>query len=110
MTFVPVPDVAQLSMRMTQDSQQIENVFYVLSDSGWDDTKLVALADAAATLWTSASGLQKKLATNVSFVVAVARDLTSESGVMAESHIGAGTAGMSNPPTLPNNVAFCLHK
>ena len=105
-----IAKVAQLAMRSSLDAQQVENVFYLLNDNGWNDDDLRAVADAAATVWTSPSGVLSKQSAITVFQGASIRDLSGPTGKTFLSTIGIGQAGQTVQQPLPNNVAFCLHK
>lgn len=105
-----IQDVAQLVMRSSLDGQQVENVFYLLNDNGWDDSSLLAVSNAAATLWTATAGVLTSQSAITVFQGASLRDLSGPAGKTFASTIGIGLTGQTVQQPLPNNVAFCLHK
>lgn len=110
MAFIPVPNVARLTMKHQMAGQEVENVFHVLNDDGWDMSSLLDVANAAATGWTDSLGVMPVLGAPLVFKSAHITDLTSDTGLSADSFNGANTAGGTSGTAYPNNVAFAIHK
>lgn len=105
MPFVPVENVAELELRMTQDGQKVENTLYFLAESGWDAGGLEALCEAALDWWNTFYAPNANPIVTLREVVAT--DLTTEtSGQFVLPAVGA-IGGNTGAP-LPNHVTFAI--
>lgn len=104
--FVPFPGVVQVSMRLSEAGQQVENVLnFDIGGLDFNSACATINASLAGTLWP---GLQPFLHTSVSHVENYYVDLTTETGPTATFGPFASPNGTGAAPALPNNVAFCV--
>jgi hypothetical protein len=105
MPFVPVPNVAQLTMEGVVDRQQtINDIYFEISGGGITPINLKALCDAVHVWFTGQ--LAPLLSENWQTVRTRARDLTTALSFIAES--GGTAVGGVAVEAAPNNVAACI--
>jgi hypothetical protein len=105
MTFVPVANVAQITLEGTVDRQQtINDIYFEVSGGGITPTNLLDITSAAA-IWFQTQ-LAPLLSENWSAIRARGRDLTAPLSFIAEA-TAVATGGEANE-AAPNNVAACI--
>jgi hypothetical protein len=103
--FIPVPDVAMVEMRMTYDSQKIENTLYFFSAGGNDETNMNQLGLDLLDWWT---GHYKNIVVNnVQLREVVVTDLSSDTGLQI-SVPAVDALGDAGTDPLPSNVAVSV--
>lgn len=114
MTFIPVIDCAEVSLKFSQtDGEFAENTFGVQRDEAWDHASLLAVANAFVTWWDvgdGAGGIYRTFqAAGVNILGATARDLTTEGGMAVDSTVvPAHTHGTAANFQLQNGVSFAV--
>lgn len=110
MQFIPIPKVAQVSIRGTIEQSQIQNSLYFLYQPGAITLDLLELLAIAIEDWWT---LQAKpvLQIEYSYREVYAVDLTSQTGPAATSSASAGwvgtrAAGGACPPNVTIAVSF----
>jgi hypothetical protein len=105
MPFVPVPNVAQITLEGTVDRQQtVNDLYFEISGGGITPTNLINIVGAAG-IWFQ-NEIAPLLSENWSSIRARGRDLTSPLSFIAESPCPA-TGGVATE-AAPNNVAACI--
>ena len=105
MAFVPVANVAQITLEGSVDRQQtINDLYFEISGGGITPTNILDIVSAAA-IWFQTQ-LAPLLSENWSSVRARARDLTTPLSFVAEA-TAVATGGVANE-AAPNNVAACI--
>lgn len=109
MPFIPVPDVAQIELIMTWDTQRIENVLHYTKTGGYELDDLIVLAEAVITEWSA--GPRGSMSSAVVLTEVRATDLSDVNGPAAVVTTGLPLAGLiTSTPSLPNNVAIVMTK
>lgn len=106
MAFIPAENTARVSMHFSQDGQQVENVFYVQSDAGWNDTSLSSLCGTVKNWWVT--NLQSFISNTVSLNEIVARDMTTEGSPQVSYITGLPVLGTNTNAPLPNSVTAAI--
>lgn len=105
MPFQPAPNVAQIQIQGSVDSQlTINNLFFEISGGGITPVNLLTLVSSLAN-WASVS-LAPLLSEDWSLTRTVGLDLTTATGARVEA-AGSATGGVSGE-AAPNNVAACV--
>lgn len=104
--YQPCPDIAQLSMFLQADGQNIQHNLYFYKPTHWDSTTIETLAADAHSAWLSTLG--GTYTNQTAFFGVTATDLTSLSGVRAIVRDTTGITGTHTGSNLPNNVAFAV--
>lgn len=104
MAFIPVADVISAEVRCQQDGQKVENTLYFRAAPGTAGAKL---ADCAAMVraWFLTNNLGSA-SNKLVFREVYCTDISSQTGGTYSDVTGAGTAGPSTSPLMPNNVTF----
>lgn len=105
MPFVPANNVLQCEVRQTLDGQQIENVLYVSSGSGWDDAKVDAIHGSIVDLYTA---IYAVLSTAIQFREAYYTDLTTATSPTYTRTGSLPINGADDAGSLPGNCALCV--
>jgi hypothetical protein len=106
MAFQPVPHCAIIEFRHLWDNQKVENSVYVLSNANLTEADLPFLAAALGNTWrTHALPLMSNA---VQYASTYVRALHTATAPMYEDFTGAGTAGGTVSPALPNNCSWCV--
>src|SRR5690242_15364133 len=106
MAFVPVTNVAEVDMIYTVLGENCENVFHVLSDTGWDTTKLTNLCTLFQN-WESTNGASARH-NSTAFIKVVARDLTTATSGRVEQAPTSPISGTGSTTPAPNNVTIAI--
>lgn len=106
MAFIPVPNVSQVTLKMSYFSQTIVNTLYFLKSGGFSGTDLADLANAAAQWW--GDNMVSALSTDITLFAAEARDISTESGPVSEFFPVTPIPGTVASPGLPGNVAWTI--
>lgn len=104
MAFIPVPNVAQVEVRMTLDSQRIENTLYFEKAAPWGIVQLQALTADIRAWWIAL--VAPLVSASVALNTVFARDLTFANSTQAE--VSGGVSGTRGGPVLPSNVSLCV--
>jgi hypothetical protein len=105
MAFVPVANVAHITLEGVVDRQQtINDLYFEVSGGGITPTNLLNITSAAA-IWFQIQ-LSPFLSDNWAALRARGRDLTSAGSFIAEANASA-PGGVANE-AAPNNVAACI--
>lgn len=109
MAYIPVPDVAQLELIMSWDTQRIENVLHYTKAGGYQLDDLGILAEALITAW--GLGPRGSMSSAVTLLEVRATDLSAQNGPAVTITTGLPLAGLiTSTPSLPNNVAIVMTK
>jgi hypothetical protein len=105
MAFIPVPNVAQITLEGSVDRQMtINDIYFEISGGGITGVNLFGLVSTVATWWLSSVITQ--LSNDFAGVRVRGRDLTAADSFIAE--IGAPNIGGVDEEAAPNNVAACI--
>lgn len=105
MPFQPAPNVAQVQILGSVDSQlTINNLYWEISGGGITPVNLDTLVDSIAN-WVNTS-LAPILSEDWSFTRVIGTDLTTQTGFRVEAP-GSATGGVTGE-AAPNNVAACV--
>lgn len=106
MPFVPVPDTVLAEMRMTQDSQKVENTLYFRGDT-LDVGVATTLAENLIAWW--AEFYSPRVATAVKLNEVVITDLSSDTGFQVTlAPTVLTTGGITTAEGEPNNVTLAV--
>ena len=106
MPFVPVPNTAEVELRMTLDSQRIENTLYFFNAAGPDPTSMNLLAAELETWWINEAA--PLLPADVALREIVVTDLTAANSFQITRGITPPEPGTLGQPALPNNVTLAV--
>lgn len=106
MTFVPVPQVAQVEVVFNYANQITENVYHVLGTLAFDASDLAALAGEFETWWKAS--LRTKHTPNCTLVNIKARAMDDPTSPAIEHGVTVDNAGTRGGTALPNNVAIAV--
>jgi hypothetical protein len=105
MAFIPVPNVAQITLEGIVDRQEtINDLYFEVSGGGINPTNLFSITSAVATWWLG--NLVPLLSRDWASSRVRGRDLTLANGSVAE--LSAGNIGGVDQEAAPNNVAACI--
>lgn len=106
MSFIELPLCCKVEMRYTQHGQQMENVYHVQHESGWNEARLNTLGGIFES-WenTQAKGLR---ATSVTWTAAVLTSQEFEAAPGVEYVTGAPINGTDAGVDLPGNVTVAV--
>lgn len=107
MAFIPVQNTCEAQVRMSLDSQFVENTLYFYKATGIDATLMTTLGNQLLLWWTTEYAVP--LATSLSLREIYLTDLSSQNGptVTIPAPAPAPTGGVG-ADALPNNVAACI--
>lgn len=105
MPFIPCNNTAKVELIYLDQGQRVENVFHVLCPTPPDATELNEIAEAFRDWWDVE--MQPLTAHDVSLVLILARDLSTEAGTAIEFSDGLPLEGTGAGP-LPNNVTVAV--
>lgn len=107
MAFIPVPNTCEAQVRMSLDSQFIENTLYFYKATGLDTTAMTALGNQLLLWWTTEYSVP--LSVSLTLREIYLSDLSSQNGptVTIPAPAPAPTGGVG-ADALPNNVAACI--
>jgi hypothetical protein len=105
MPFIPAANTAKVEMIFLDQGQRCENVYHVQFDAPPSETDLTNLATSFRDWWDVE--MQPLTAHDVSLVLILARDLTTEGAVAIEFSDGLPLEGTGAGP-LPNNVTVAV--
>jgi len=106
MPFIPAANTAQVTFKQTMHGNVIQNVFYVLNETGWSPAELTNLCDLIIA-WANAE-YATPLSTDLAFSSVAARDMTVADGPGVEVPFPALSGGDSASAGLPGNVALAV--
>lgn len=106
MPFIPAANTAQVTFKQTMHGNVVQNVFYVLNETGWSPAELTALCDIVIA-WANAE-YSTPLSTDLQFQSVAARDMTVVDGAGVEVNFPALSGGEAASPALPGNVALAV--
>lgn len=107
MANLPVPDTAQVEVRMVAFGQHIETVYQHKGDTAWGTLELQELAEAYVDAYQN--NMDGTMGAAIVWSSVIARDL-SGTGLQAEVVFDVGNATPANGTTLPLSTAFAVHK
>lgn len=107
MAFVPVSGAVMAEIRMSLDSQLIENTLYFRSRAEAIDPTLTGLGNALLLWWTTS--YRVKLPDSVTLREIYLTDLNSATGPTHTAPAPApAPAGLAATPVMPNNVTIAV--
>lgn len=106
MAFIPVPDVAQVALRFTQDGQEVANVFHVFYDGIPSTSTFLDIATVFRGWWDT--NLRTVVSTSVTLREIAVTDLSVPSGVGIVSADGLPLQGGNASPNMPNHVTLAV--
>lgn len=106
MTFDPCPNIAEVALQYSDNTQTAVNVYHCHSDSGWDTPKLITLAGLFKS-WETATAAHYRSSAVFLFNIHV-RDLTTETSLSFDVPVSPVVAGLRDSPIFPNNVTVAV--
>lgn len=106
MAFIPVPDVAEVTIRFTYFSQVIVNTLYFNKTGGFSGSDLPDLATAVMNWWSTR--MKGRITNQCALISVVARDISAESAPVSEVFPVSPIAGTVDNPGLPGNVCWTI--
>lgn len=106
MATQPCPGIAQVTIQMQYDAQNIQNTLYFENTGGWATGDMTALASAIDTAW--GTSVMPDYAADVSYLGCTATDLTDLSSERHRVERATPVAGGTPGTSAPGNVAFCI--
>lgn len=107
MGFVPASNVAQVELRMTLDSQQIENVLYFRTVGLPVTTSLLSVLGNAVTDWWT-SNIVNLVSDALTLREVYITDLTTQTAQTLTFTTGLPVNGAITEEVLPNSIAGCV--
>lgn len=104
MTFVPLPNTAEVDMIYTSGGQNVENRFYFEAPAPWDVAGLGTLATAMSTWESGTAKPMRNTGTELILIRAV--DASTQNGPGVE--VGQAIVGTNAGASTPNNVTICV--
>jgi len=104
--FVPVALTAEVTTRMTDQGQNVVNVFHVRNTVAWTLTSITLLAEAVRTWWETQTRNERN--SNTCLQEVCARDLSTATGIgvcVTKGLLNCG-ADVSNP--VPGTVTLAV--
>lgn len=106
MAFIPAVNTAQVTFKQAMHGNVVQNVFYVLNETGWSPAELIALANLVI-LWAN-DHYGSNLSTDLQFSSVAARDMTLADAAGVEVGFPALSGGDVVSAALPGNVALAV--
>jgi len=106
MAFIPAANTAQVTFKQSMHGNVVQNVFYVLNETGWSPAELTTLCNAIIT-WAN-DNYGSNLSTDLQFTSVAARDMTADDAPGVEVGFPALSGGDIASPGLPGNVALAV--
>lgn len=106
MAFIPADKTARVSMHFSQNSQQVENVFYVENSVAWTPTTLLALGATVKDWWNA--DLKSSCHPSLSLNQIVVKDMTTDTAPEVVYATGLPLVGTGSGGALPNNVTIAI--
>lgn len=106
MAFIPVPNVAKVSVEQELDGEPVVNTLYFYNANGWGMPGLTNLALDIGTWW--ASGLAPQLSTAIALEQVVATDLSAQISSQYTYEPENRPNGLVVSDSIPNNAALCV--
>ena len=101
MAFIPIPNVAQVAMRFTQDNQEVANVFHASYTGSPTAPLLTDIGEAFIAWWDAA--MQPFVSGSVTLREVAVTDQSVQNGIGVIVTQGLPLAGGDASPQLPNN-------
>lgn len=105
MVFVPFANTCRVELRMTQDSQQVENVFHVEKEGILTVTDLENIGSIFVDWW---DGHRNLVGSTVTLRELDIRDLTTASGLGILYNAGLPLVGLLATAVMPNSVTVAI--
>lgn len=105
--FIPVINGIKVEMRMLQDLQHIENVFWFQASAEVGLANVQDAADAVAGWWHDT--LRPLQSSQIALLEVRATDFTTENSWFAINTDFQGVVGGRDQPVLPANVSVAVH-
>jgi hypothetical protein len=106
MPFISAENVARVEMIYSYFGSNIENVYHVLNEGGWDESSLTALASTFQT-WED-DEVSSLRSNDISLITIRAVDLTTETSPGIEVPVTPPIAGGNVVAGLPGNVTASI--
>ncbi len=99
-TFVPVPDVGEFTVVQSLHGQEVDNVYHIRKEGGWDSGSLADMCVVLISWYNDSFSTQTSVALQYQRVKA--RDLTTSSGAVADIAFPAASGGDDIHDALAN--------
>lgn len=106
MEFVPFNEVMQVELRFLQDSEKVENVFYVSRDDPGNPTVRQTVAEWFYQWWANA--MAPLVSTTVNLREIYITDLTTQFSGTTSYVPAINTGGSNVNDPMPNNTTLCV--
>ena len=106
MPFVPAPHCALVELRMTLDSQQVENTLWVQFDTAPTIAQLTTLNNDMLAWWLASYG--PLVSDQLELREIVVTDMSSATGPQVALPAPAGSVGGLTTAPAPNNVSLTV--
>jgi hypothetical protein len=106
MPFVPVPNTAEVTVKMTHLNEQVANIYHVERPAPWNEDTLTQLAEAFRTWWETETRTERSGSTCLEEICA--RDLTTISGLQVCVTHGIANCGTGLTQAMPGNVTIAI--
>lgn len=105
MTFIPVPNTAEVEIRALLAGEKVENTLWFQSETPWSAAALTTLGSDVLAWWIA--NIIGHLPTEYQITEVFCRDHTTSSGLVA-SVVPASTIGGGGGVMFPGNVSFAV--
>lgn len=106
MPFIPIPNVAQVGMRFTQDNQEVANVYHVAFAGPADAPLLNQIGNRFILWWTSE--LRPLVSSTVTLREVSVVDQSVENGVGVVTADTLPLAGLNGNNAMPNGTTIAV--
>lgn len=108
MPFIPIPNTAEVAVRVLQDGQNLANVWHVRYQGEPTTTTMQTIASTTITFWQDQ--LRPLVPGTVQLLEVSVVDQSEEGGIAALLAPSSNNAGTSTNPAMPNATTIAVKK
>lgn len=108
MPFIPIPNTAEVAVRVLQDGQNLANVWHVRYQGEPTTTIMQTIASTTITFWQDQ--LRPLVPGTVQLLEVSVVDQSEEGGIAALLAPSSNNAGTSTSPAMPNATTIAVKK
>lgn len=106
MAFIPIANCIKAELRLSWDTQEVENVFHFITPGAVTPGDLAAVAEGVEDWWMT--NVRPQVPTTVIYRETYATDQSSATGGTFTASGASGSAGTDTGVSLPNNVTIAV--
>ncbi len=108
MPFIPIPQTAEVAVRVLQDGQNLANVWHVRYEGAPTTTIMQTIASTTITYWQDQ--LRPLVPGTVQLLEVSVVDQSEEGGIAALLAPSSNNAGTATSPAMPNATTIAVKK